>query len=129
MFWQADDPNRRSAGSFFMNPVISTDQVELLKQSCESLGLAPPPLWPSEQSNMYKVPAAWLIEQSGMHKGLSYKGVGISSKHCLALISHDNGGFKDLLELAQHIQKRVWAKFRVSLFPEVRIIAVTLHQN
>ena len=126
MFWQSTDPNRRSAGSFFMNPLISGKQVETLRQNCQSLGLDTPPLWPSEQSNTYKVPAAWLIEQSGIDKGFRYKNVGVSSKHCLALVSHDQGDFEDILDLAQHIQKRVWATFGISLLPEIRILSSEL---
>ncbi len=129
MFWQADDPNRRSAGSFFMNPIIDAQQAHNLRQCCHDLALATPPIWPNEQPNTFKVPAAWLIEQSGIHKGFRLKNVGISSKHCLALISHDEGRYSEVISLAQLVQQRVWAQFGISLMPEVRILSSSLENS
>ncbi|MDZ4221599.1 MAG: UDP-N-acetylenolpyruvoylglucosamine reductase, partial [Patescibacteria group bacterium] len=64
-----------------------------------------------------KVPAAWLIEQSGFQKGHSHGGVGISERHTLALVNR-NGTSRELLEFAGVICRTVKAKFGIALAAE-----------
>ncbi|NQZ71146.1 MAG: UDP-N-acetylmuramate dehydrogenase [Lentisphaeria bacterium] len=101
------DPNSISAGSFFMNPIISQSEFEHLKQAFPEM-----PNYPN--GDQIKIPAAWLVEQSGFHKGYTYKNAGVSEKHCLALINR-NGSTADLIELAEQIQNDVQKKFEIAL--------------
>lgn len=121
MLWHPTDPNHRSAGSFFMNPILSSTQMNQLLEQCASKGLDNPPQWPTKEGGV-KVPAAWLIERSGIDKGMIYKGVGVSSKHCLALINRGSGVYLEMVELAYLIQKSVWLNFAVWLNPEAHIM-------
>ncbi len=121
MLWTADDPNRRSVGSFFMNPVLSPASMKALDVRCQQREVTSPPRWSTEVG--FKVPAAWLIEQSGLSKGYTQGRVGLSSKHCLALISHGGASYNDMLSFAEEVQRRVWSLFRVWLEPEARILS------
>ena len=62
----------------------------------------------------FKVPAAWLIEKAGFHKGMTVGGVGISKKHALALVNR-GGATSDLLRLEASIFHRVMDRFGVRL--------------
>ena len=79
------DPDCRSAGSFFKNPVVSREHYQ--KIAARS---AAPPSFPagamSESEGRMKVPAAWLIEQAGFAKGYALGAAAISSRHTLALV-------------------------------------------
>ncbi|MGZ3474979.1 MAG: UDP-N-acetylmuramate dehydrogenase, partial [Polyangiales bacterium] len=104
------DPNRRSAGSFFVNPIVPIAQAE-------AIGIAEMPRFPA-QSGHVKLSAGWLIERSGMAKGTRRGNVGISSKHALALVHHGNGTAAELMALAREVQTAVRDRFGVELHPE-----------
>src|SRR5690606_2801792 len=118
MVIRPEDPNRRSAGSFFMNPVLRPEQLELLCSRVHARGLAPTslPQFPTPEGT--KVPAAWLIEQAGFPKGYGVGEVGLSSRHTLALINRGGATAGQLLALAQEIRRGVHQAFGVSLAPE-----------
>ena len=122
MLWQKEDPNHRSVGSFFMNPCLSKEQIERLLLRCQELNKEGLPQWPSDSSTV-KTSAAWLIEQSGFTKGECDGRVGLSTKHCLALINRGGGHFNELMNLAKKIQRRVWSTFKVWLEPEANIFS------
>ena len=115
------DPDTRSAGSFFKNPVLDTDNVERLESGARSRGL----IGSSESIPRFaasagkeKLPAAWLIEHAGFHKGYVHKNAGISSKHALALVNRGGATAQDVLELMSLIQARVQEAFGITLQPE-----------
>jgi len=108
------DPNSRSCGSFFLNPIISKTQFHSLQKSYPLI-----PAFPFR--NKIKISAGWLIENSGFQKGYRENGVGLSEKHALALINI-NGSAKNLLALAHKIQKSVRQKFQITLHPEPVVI-------
>jgi UDP-N-acetylmuramate dehydrogenase len=107
------DPNRRSAGSFFTNPVVDTGTAE---EIAARVG-GPMPSWPVDGDRI-KLAAAWLIQNAGFEKGLRRGGVGLSSKHVLALVHHGNGTTAELLALAREIRDAVLDRFGVRLRPE-----------
>jgi UDP-N-acetylmuramate dehydrogenase len=111
------DPDSRSVGSFFLNPVLSRQQVATLKQMAGNSGPIPTFAAPGG----VKVPAAWLVEQAGFTKGLRRCGVGISSRHALALINC-GGSTAELLSLAADIKDAVREKFGVDLEREPVVI-------
>jgi UDP-N-acetylmuramate dehydrogenase len=136
------DPDSRSAGSFFTNPVLSTAQFAALEQraragsngradggsgsSADGGSGAAVPSFPASRGTV-KVPAAWLIEHAGFGKG--YPGAGpvrISTKHTLALTHPGGGSTADLLALAREITTGVRAAFDVELTNEPVFVGVVL---
>ena len=110
------DPDTRSDGSFFMNPIVS-------KEKLASLGELPH--FPAGEN--IKLSAAWLIEHAGFQKGLAHGNVGISSKHTLAIINRDGGTAREVVELVRKIQDGVREKFGVELQPEPNFIGFDRH--
>jgi UDP-N-acetylmuramate dehydrogenase len=122
------DPNRRSVGSFFTNPIVAPERADALVDRALSLGLASSPLeiprW-SAAGGRVKLAAAWLIERSGIAKGLRRGAVGVSSHHSLALVHHGGGTTRDLLALAREIRDCVRARLEVELEPEPVLLGTT----
>jgi UDP-N-acetylmuramate dehydrogenase len=113
------DPDTRSAGSFFTNPVLDEAQLARL------LEVAPgAPTFPAPAGT--KVPAAWLVERAGFAKGQRLGGAAISSKHALALTACPGGTTADLLALARAVRDAVRARFDVLLEPEPVLVGVYL---
>jgi UDP-N-acetylmuramate dehydrogenase len=112
MVIDAADPNRRSVGSFFTNPIVTP--AEAARVAAEVPGEMP--RWPAGE--LVKLSAGWLIEQAGFPKGLRRGAVGISSRHALALVHHGGGTAAEILALAREIRDGVRARFGVTLSPE-----------
>ena len=106
------DPDSRSVGSFFMNPVVSASQCDEISRQA---GMSAP-AFPVHDG--VKVPAAWLIEHAGFHRGFADGAVGTSSKHPLALVNRGGATAADVIRLATTIKKRVRDRFGVVLRPE-----------
>lgn len=116
-----DDENRRSAGSFFTNPIVSPEAAErLFAQAVRegSVGRAEDvPRYPATGGQI-KLAAGWLVERAGFAKGQRRGAVGISTRHALALVHHGGGSSAELLALARAVRDGVRAKFGVTLVPE-----------
>lgn len=108
-----NDPNSRSAGSFFKNPIISLEKFDSIKAI---LNGEVPSFAVGDDS--VKIPAAWLIENSGFYKGFKSGNVGLSAKHTLALINLGEAKAAEAVELKNAIQKSVNDKFGIELVPE-----------
>ncbi len=113
------DPNSRSVGSFFVNPVLSEEEYNKFVERLMPLAIERPPSFKSVEG--IKIPAAWLVENSGFHKGYVRNGVGISSNHALALVNH-SGTTRELLSLASDIEKAVFERFGVKLEKEAVVV-------
>lgn len=125
MVIDADDPNRRSAGSFFTNPIVSSVQADAIVERAVAEGIVSSasevPRWPASPSAggpRTKLAAGWLIERAGVAKGMRRGRVGVSSKHALALVHHGGGTTGELMELAKEVRDAVHARFGVTLTPE-----------
>jgi UDP-N-acetylmuramate dehydrogenase len=109
------DPDCRSAGSFFKNPVAAEDHVRHIAKSSAK----EPPRFPAgpgtENQGCVKVPAAWLIEQAGFAKGYARGAAGISSRHTLALINRGGATAHDIVALADMIASAVEEQFGIRL--------------
>jgi len=103
------DPESRSAGSFFTNPIVAPELAARLAPS--------PPQWVQPDGRV-KLAAAWLIEQAGFAKGTTRGNVGISHKHALALVNRGGATATELLAFADEIIAGVEARFGVTLVPE-----------
>jgi UDP-N-acetylmuramate dehydrogenase len=106
-----------SVGSFFKNPVVSNEEFADIEKIAKDLEIENVPNFKVNESSV-KIPAAWLIENSGFHKGYRRGNAGISTKHTLALTNRGNATSKEILVLVDEIQKKVKARFRVKLHPE-----------
>jgi UDP-N-acetylmuramate dehydrogenase len=116
------DRDSRSVGSFFVNPVIATEQFEALKEHLISGGFNEDlPSFPAPNSCV-KLSAAWLIEKAGIKRGYVYGNVGTSSKHALAIINRGGGTAREIVELKEIIQQRVFELFGIRLTPEPMFI-------
>jgi UDP-N-acetylmuramate dehydrogenase len=104
------DPDCRSAGSFFKNPVVSDAQVEQIATA----GLKQPPRFPAGPGQV-KLAAAWLIEQAGFPKGYALGAAGISSRHTLALINRGGATAEEIRTLADRIAAAVEGRFGIRL--------------
>jgi UDP-N-acetylmuramate dehydrogenase len=114
------DPDCRSAGSFFKNPVVSEEQVrQIAAASAKEPPRFPagPGLKDTDQANtgQVKIPAAWLIEQAGFAKGYALGAAAISSRHTLALINRGGASASEILSLASQINAAVEARFGIQL--------------
>jgi UDP-N-acetylmuramate dehydrogenase len=116
-----DDPDSKSVGSFFKNPILSREaaaEVENKARSCGLLSIVEGiPRFPAP-SDKEKIPAAWLIEHAGFAKGLQRGNAAISTKHSLALVNRGGASAQDILDLSRSIQDRVYEMFNVELQPE-----------
>lgn len=118
MVYDTADPNHRSAGSFFTNPIVDEAFAHQLEQSLED-GLRLP-RYPAGEGKV-KLSAAWLIQHSGLPKGFKMEAsdkVGLSTKHVLALTNRGGATAGELLKLAAFVQQRVQERFGVELVPE-----------
>lgn len=106
-----------SAGSFFKNPIVSNEKFGEIAATAKNYGVENVPSFKTEEGSV-KIPAAWLIEQSGFHKGYTKGNAGLSTKHTLALINRGSATAKDILALKDEIQLKVKEKFGVDLVPE-----------
>ncbi|RJL33101.1 UDP-N-acetylmuramate dehydrogenase [Bailinhaonella thermotolerans] len=115
------DPDTRSAGSFFTNPVLSAAEAADLE-----LRAPGHPRW-ELPGGQIKVPAAWLIEQSGFPKGYERGKARISTKHTLALTNPTGEATADdILALAREVRDGVAKKFGVTLVNEPIMIGASL---
>jgi UDP-N-acetylmuramate dehydrogenase len=129
------DPDTRSAGSFFTNPLLTAAQFAGLQRRAEAaVGPATTvPHYPADDPaagpGAVKVPAAWLIERAGFGKGFPGDGPGprISTKHTLALTNPGAGSSTAaLMALAAEITAGVAATFGIELANEPVLVGVAL---
>ena len=111
------DRDSWSAGSFFTNPIITADLAAMLPDGA--------PKWLLDDGRV-KTSAAWLIENSGIHKGDAHGGAKVSSKHVLALTNAGNATAQDIAELANIARKSVKDKFGITLEAEVNLVGLSL---
>lgn len=120
--------DRHSCGSFFMNPILTESQADLLPEDAPRFDATLP-----DGSKGVKTSAAWLIDHAGFHKGFRLtqnNGIkseaGLSSLHTLALTNRNNAKCKDIVYLARKIIDGVYDSFGVKLVPEPVLIGINL---
>lgn len=120
-----DDPDSRSAGSFFTNPIISEEKLEEFLRRVKQADVIeegePIPRYPAGEGKV-KLSAAWIIQHAGFHRGHQHGNIGISTKHTLALVNRGGGTAAEVVELVDQIQTRVLRLFGISLVPEPNLI-------
>ena len=125
------DPDTRSAGSFFTNPVLDPAAFAALERVVAATfgpGVQVP-RFPAGPGRV-KVPAAWLIERAGFAKGYpggaAPDGPRISAKHTLALVNPGGATTAGLLALAREIADGVRKAFGVDLAAEPVLVGADL---
>jgi UDP-N-acetylmuramate dehydrogenase len=106
MVLDPDDPDSRSAGSFFTNPVVAADRAV---EGC--------PSWPAGDGRV-KLSAAWLVQHAGFGRSTREGRVGTSSRHSLALTTEPGATAGELMAYAQKVVAGVQERFGVTLVPE-----------
>lgn len=118
MLLSADDPNRRSAGSFFLNPIVSRREAERVREVAKIRAPGREmPSFPAPRDQI-KLSAAWLIEIAGFNRGHHQGRAGLSSRHVLAVINRGGATAAELLALAAEIRRTVQRVWGLELNPE-----------
>ena len=104
-----------NSGSFFKNPVIGRKHFEKLLEKHPQM-----PYYIVDPENV-KVPAGWLVEQSGF-KGKRFGDAGVHAKQALVLVNYGHATGLEILDLARRIQDEVFRLFDIHLEMEVNII-------
>lgn len=104
-----------NAGSFFKNPVVSTDLYSRLQKTWSDI--------PSyrQDSETVKIPAAWLIDSLGF-KGKKLGGIACHPTQALVLTNDGSGTGEQLLQMATNIRDAVLREFEIELINEVRLM-------
>lgn len=103
-----NDPNSKSAGSFFKNPIVETSIAESIPDV---------PKYPGSDGKV-KLSAAWLIENAGFNKGFKLNNAGVSAKHSLAIVNLGEASANEIIDLMKMIQQGVLKKYGIELTPE-----------
>lgn len=113
MVIDAADPNSRSAGSFFKNPVVAAEVYRAIADA-EAVEV---PSFPAGEG-LVKIPAAWLIERAGFAKGYRLGEAGISANHSLAIVNLGRAKAADIFALMNEVCVAVKGRFGIELVPE-----------
>lgn len=118
MLLDAEDPNGRSCGSFFLNPVVSKKRFEELQRSVLDAQI---PHYPQPTGDE-KVAAAWLIERAGFRKGQREGNVGLSTKHALSIVAHEGATSSQIRAFAVQLKQAVLERVGIELSAEPRFV-------
>jgi UDP-N-acetylmuramate dehydrogenase len=122
MLLDEGDPDSRSAGSFFKNPIVPAATVSRLAviAGCrvDEVPQFPPGSWVAPADELVKISAAWLIERTGFHKGFRMGQAGISTKHTLALVNLGGASAAEIVALRDAVMHAVEARFAIRLEQE-----------
>ncbi|MDK6077085.1 UDP-N-acetylmuramate dehydrogenase [Massilia varians] len=100
-----------NAGSFFKNPVVSSEHCARL------LAEFPQLVHHAQADGSEKLAAGWLIDQCGW-KGRALGAAGVYPKQALVLVNLGGAQGEDVVRLARAIQEDVKARYGVELEPE-----------
>jgi UDP-N-acetylmuramate dehydrogenase len=103
-----------NAGSFFKNPEIPKNKYEELQKDYPEI----PGYNVDEQT--IKVPAAWLIEKSGL-KGKRNGDTGTHQNQPLVLVNYGNAKGSEIISFAEEIKSSIKEKFGIALNEEVNV--------
>ena len=122
MVLDAGDENRRSAGSFFLNPIVPATEAVRVAEYAVAQGLcARVEEVPRYRSRgRVKLAAGWLIERAGAAQGHA---VTVGRLRSLEpprarLVHHGGGTSAELIAFARELRTRVLDTFGIQLHPE-----------
>ena len=103
-----------NAGSFFKNPLVSTETFKELESRHKDLVAYP------EACRGVKLAAGWMIDHLGW-KGVRRGAVGVHTEHALVLVNYGGASAEEVLHLAREIQLSVKEAFGLDLEIEPRV--------
>ena len=104
-----------NSGSFFKNPIILKSDFEKIHQQFPEMKYF------DISATEVKVPAGWLIEQTGF-KGKRFGDAGIHKNQALVLVNYGNATGHEILNVAKDIQETVFKTFGIHIEAEVNVI-------
>lgn len=110
-----DPAELANCGSFFKNPLLSSEMFSFLQQQFPQIPAYPQP------DGQIKTAAAWLIEQAGF-KGKRLGDIGCYDKQPLVLVNYGAGSAAELQQWVGTIIDKVRVQFGITLEPEVRML-------
>ncbi len=114
------DPDSRSAGSFFKNPIVPIATVPRLAAIAGRRVEEVPqfPSGPGVADQTVKLSAAWLMELAGFHKGFAIGRAGLSTKHVLAIVNRGGATAAEIVALRDAIITSVFERTGIRLEQE-----------
>lgn len=117
----------KSAGSFFMNPVVTKEICDMLRPQTAICNKNDPsqcsePWFWEQKDGGYKISAACLMNLAGFKKGTRSGNVGISPHHTLAIVNYGGATAREVMNFAAEIQANIKNKFTIDLEIEPDII-------
>lgn len=110
------DPKKiGNSGSFFKNPIVSLNLLELIKKKYPNV------VNYEINENEFKIAAGWLIERAGW-KGKKFNNYGVHEKQALVLVNYGLANGMEIFELSEKIILDIKDKFGIKLEREVNII-------
>lgn len=109
------DPNTKSVGSFFMNPIVDSAAARKIQAAWVVQGNTEPLKQWSLPDGRSKFSAAALLQGAGYQRGDSFGSVGFSTNHILALVNKGQATAADIAQVATEIRQTVHQKFGVRL--------------
>lgn len=104
-----------NVGSFFKNPIVEKSIADKIKMKFPNIKLFP------VDKNLTKIPAGFLIENSGL-KGRSFGKVSIYEKNALVLINTLDATCEDIISARDEIIKIIKDKFGIELEQEPEVL-------
>lgn len=104
-----------NAGSFFMNPIVPKAKFEELYHKYPTM-----PHYVVGEDRI-KIPAGWLIEQSGW-KGKALGPAAVHDKQALVLVNKGGATGADIVALSDAVRLAVKEQFGIDIFPEVKTV-------
>ncbi len=105
-----------NAGSFFKNPFVKLSKLKKLQETYPEI-----PFYKTENRDLVKIPAGWLIDQAGW-KGKRFGDAGVHHKQALVLVNYGKATGMDIKNLADKIIADIQDKYDIILQPEVNFI-------
>lgn len=128
------DPDSRSVGSFFVNPVVAPEAADVVERSARELRALGEqermPRYPAGDGKV-KLAAAWLIERAGFRRGYLHgrpDGAALSRRHALAIVNRGAASASDVIALARELRAGVRDRFGVELQPEPVLVGFSAEQ-
>jgi UDP-N-acetylmuramate dehydrogenase len=106
-----------TAGSFFLNPVVSEREAKKMQALYSGM-----PLFLMPEGGV-KVPLAWILDHELHLKGERCGGAFLWEKQALVITAKKGTRAADIVILMKRIQKKVFDKTKIKIIPEVRILS------
>ena len=118
MVLDASDPDTRSVGSFFMNPIVDARAHHCRDLCLMGLTVGMRPGFCDCPAVRSRYPLRGLSSRLGFGRAMRSGPVGLSSKHPLAIVNRGGATARDVVALARQIKQQVADRFDVWLRPE-----------